>query len=82
MHAIENEDITELLIPEDDVLNFHAPSYNAIRSAYSKSFKAKPVTTNTRIRIEELFPKNSNNNPGKNEDPGFSIDQDNDPLFI
>lgn len=82
MHAIENEDITDLLIPEDDLLSFQAPSYNTIRSAYSKSFKPKVVNKNPIKHIEELFPKKDKTQLKKNDNPGFSIDQDDDPLLI
>ena len=82
MQAIENEDITDLLIPEDELLSFHVPSYNAIRLAYSKSFKPKIVNKNPIKHIEELFPKKDKTQLKENDDPGFSIDQDDDPLLI
>jgi hypothetical protein len=82
MHAKENEDITDLLIPEDELLNFQAPTYNAIRSAYSKSFKATATKKNPIKRIEELFPKQNKKQQQDNDVPGFSIDSDEDPLLI
>jgi len=82
MQAIENEDITDLLVPEDDLLTFQAPSYNAIRSAYSKSFKPKTTNKSPITRIEELFPKESSNDKKEDKDPGFSIDHDDNPLLI
>ncbi|MFK5895300.1 MAG: hypothetical protein QM504_18970 [Pseudomonadota bacterium] len=83
MQTNKNNEVKNLIIPEDDLISFHTPSYDAVRGAYSPSFKAKPVKQSLIKKIEKLFPKNSNNKRDKeSEDPGFSIDDDADPLII
>jgi len=53
MNTIQDEDISDLFILEDDALNYHVPHYNAILSAYSKSFMENSITKNTIMQIEE-----------------------------
>jgi hypothetical protein len=83
MSTNKSNEVKNLIIPEDDLLSFQAPSFDAVLGAYSHSFKAKPVKKNTIKKIEELFPKKSHKkNDNNSEDSGFSIDEDEDPLII
>ena len=81
MHTNKDNEVNDLIIPEDDLLSFQAPSFDAVLGAYSHSFKAKPVKQNSIKLIDEIFPK-ENKNDKDSEDPGFSIDDDDDPLII
>ncbi|MFK5984615.1 MAG: hypothetical protein QM479_04200 [Pseudomonadota bacterium] len=82
MLSNENDDITDLIIPEDDLLSFQVPTFEAVRCAYSKSFnndKLNPIK-----HIEQLFPKkpNKHQQTKDNEPPAYSIDKDEDPINI
>ncbi len=80
----KDDDVTDLIVAEDELLNFELPTFNAVRAAYSKSFKHKPASETAIQHIEHLFPKRTQiNNSDKTDDsPGFSIDKDEDPLNI
>lgn len=83
MKATNNNNIVDLIIPEDELLSFQAPSLDKIRSAYGKSYNE--YVDDPLEHIERLFPKPSPRNRKINkeqDDPGFSIDNDDDPLII
>jgi hypothetical protein len=95
MKPAKDDNIVDLIVPEDDLLVFHLPSsMDAVRSAYSKTYKKKQNDTleeeledeelEHRIKhIERLFPKKTKQKEtDKKDNPGFSIDQDEDPLII
>jgi len=85
MSFSKEDDITDLIVPESDLLIFNTPKFNAVRAAYSKNFKAAPKSKDLLKRINEIFPMNSKKLQKKNkedESEGFSIDKDDDPLIL
>ncbi len=78
--ADENEEITELIV-SDDLLDFEVPSYQQVRSAYSKGFKKKKTSVIT--HINQIFPKEAEKQEDSSDDePVFIIEPDDDPLII
>ena len=85
MSFSKNKDITDLIVPEDDLLSFQTPKFDAVRAAYSKDFKPASSNQDLLQRINEIFPPNSKKKKKKKEDEessGFNIDNDNDPINL
>ena len=78
--SVESTEVTDLIIEEVDLLDFKIPSYDQILSAYSDGYvEKKPEYKGPERRA---YPRNPKFSRPKKEDPGYSIDCEDDPLAL
>jgi len=95
LQPVKADEVTDLIIEEVDLLDFKIPTYDEVLSAYSDGYVEEMANTYTgperRKKVEQdpgfegdrrAYPPNPRFSKPKIEDPGYSIDEEDDPLPI